>query len=281
MITYTKLKVPASYQGGKQRLASAIADAMAVPADTAFLDLCCGSGAVSLELISRGHDPNKITMVDQSPWGYFWQSVGTGTFDMAIFRTYCEACPTDQVAIKKHIEYLYNQPVDADAVYVFLLLQAASFGSKPIYIVGNRWLGYGFRDYWLPTETSSRRSPVTPMHPMPYALPERLEAITTRARGILGICGDASGVNPCVPGVAYLDPGYVGTTGYPYSIDVVAVARRLVAAGCPCWVSESHPLTDHAVCLSTGRLKGGITGNRKVSPNQEWLSLFPTRMDTV
>lgn len=36
------------------------------------------------------------------------------------------------------------------------------------------------------------------------------------------------------------------------------------------------PRTIGAVLLSSGRLKGGMTGNRKRAPNEEWLSPFGT-----
>ena len=49
------------------------------------------------------------------------------------------------------------------------------------------------------------------------------------------------------------------------------VARRLK---CPCWVSEGKALSDEAWMLSTGRAKGGMTGDRKKKANEEWLSYF-------
>ena len=55
--------------------------------DTKFYDLCCGSGAVTIELLNRGIPPNKIVMCDISSWGVFWKSVGEGTFDLNKFYT--------------------------------------------------------------------------------------------------------------------------------------------------------------------------------------------------
>ena len=64
-----KLIVPCSYQGGKQRLAKKIVDIIfeqnEINEDTKFYDLCCGSGAITLELINRGIHPSNITMVDR------------------------------------------------------------------------------------------------------------------------------------------------------------------------------------------------------------------------
>jgi len=68
-----KLEIPCSYQGGKQRLAKQIVDIIFnennIDNDTKFYDLCCGSGAISIELMNRGIKPDKINMVDLSPWG--------------------------------------------------------------------------------------------------------------------------------------------------------------------------------------------------------------------
>lgn len=53
-----KLQVPCSYQGGKSRLVSKIVDIFfeenEINDDTHFYDLCCGSGAISIELINMG-----------------------------------------------------------------------------------------------------------------------------------------------------------------------------------------------------------------------------------
>lgn len=59
---------PVSYQGGKRRQAPEIVRHMALDPEQEFVELCAGSGAVSLELISRGHNPAKITMVDSSEY---------------------------------------------------------------------------------------------------------------------------------------------------------------------------------------------------------------------
>lgn len=70
-----KLTIPCAYQGGKQRIAKDIVDIFfkenGINEETKFYDLCCGSGAISIELVNRGVNPSNIIMVDKSPWDYF------------------------------------------------------------------------------------------------------------------------------------------------------------------------------------------------------------------
>ncbi|PJA03594.1 MAG: hypothetical protein COX72_04385, partial [Gammaproteobacteria bacterium CG_4_10_14_0_2_um_filter_38_22] len=92
------LRVPCSYQGGKQRVAAQIVDHLinAAPSSSShFYDLCCGSGAVSIELVNRGIEPSRITMLDISSWGVFWSSIGSGTFNMDVFDQFLSQLPTD------------------------------------------------------------------------------------------------------------------------------------------------------------------------------------------
>jgi hypothetical protein len=263
-----------TYQGGKQRIAPQIVEAMKVPAHAQFYDLCCGTGAVSMSLVSRGHNPSRITMVDQGPWGIFWEAIGLGKFDMDAFRGITLRLPPEPAKIKSKIEEMYREnPVATDIPYIFLLLQACAIGGCAVSLENGKWKrSSGFRDYWLPTETSSRRSPVNPMMPMPSTIVDRAEEIAFRMKGVTGICGDAALIGPVACGsVAYIDPQYEGTTSYPYSIRAVSVAQKL---GCKAWVSEGRALSAEAVQISGGRAKGGVTGDRKRAANEEWLSPF-------
>ena len=75
---------PCAYQGGKSRIAKQIVDVILknYPNAERYWDLCCGSGAISLELLNRGIDANKIYMVDLGCYGQFWQSIADSSFDM-------------------------------------------------------------------------------------------------------------------------------------------------------------------------------------------------------
>lgn len=268
------LLAPVAYQGGKCRLADAIVANMELGPYARFFDFCCGSGAVSIAAVNAGLRPENIVMVDQGPWGIVWETIGAGAFDLDVFHGYCDDVPSDPSKIRRHMEELYQEPPGSDAAYRFLLLQAASIGGKAFGLREGRWVrGSGFRDYWKPTATSKRRSPVNPMMPMPKTIFERVKRLVVGMKGVKGVYGDASDVFVPPGSVVYIDPPYQGTTGYDFNIDSVEVAKK-ISQGSTAWMSEAKPVSDRAVRLSGGRRKGGITGDRKREAHEEWLSCF-------
>lgn len=267
----TTLVAPVSYQGGKIRLASAVLQQIAPDPETTFYDLCCGCGAISIELINKGRSPSSLVMLDQGPWGLFWEAVGNGTFDLACFESHCKAVPV-RAKINQYMESLASQPAHFDTLYVFLLLQASAFGGKAVWIENDCWINPGFRTHWMPTAVSVRRSPVNPMSPLPYTLFLRVKAVCEQMRGVHGHCMDIHKLTP-KDGTVYIDPPYANTVPYGYTFDV---QQYVESTGRSCYVSEKCRLSDTAWLLSTGQKKGGITGNRKAA-NEEWLSLCTPR----
>ena len=266
----TKIVAPISYQGGKQRIAGEILNNIPVKNTEMFYDLCCGSGAISTELVNRGHPVNNIFMLDQGPWGMFWKSIGNGSFDLNKFSDYINQIPKDTSLIQAWVKEVSKRPADQDAQYVFLILQACSFGGKAIWIEGNKWKNTSFRNQWIPTATSNRRSNVNPMMPMPQTLFERIKIICEKMKGVKGHHGDIREVRP-TSGVVYIDPPYQGTTLYGHDFDIIEYAKSLPVK---CYVSEGKALSENAQLISGGRAKGGISGERKSKPNEEWLSVF-------
>jgi hypothetical protein len=199
-----------------------------------------------------------------------WRLVGLGEFDVGRFEALCGQIPKDKSLVKGHMEELSRQPAHIDTPYVFVLLQAASFGSKAIWIEGDRWTNCSFRSYWMPTATSNRRSPVNPMMPMTETLLERVVVLCERMRGVTGHHLDVRDFVPG-PGVVYIDPPYRGTTAYGHDFDCPAYVRSLSNR---CFVSEGVPVSEKHFLISEGRDKGGISGEKTVRPNQEWLSVF-------
>lgn len=192
MYILNKLEIPCSYQGGKQRLAKQIVDIFYkendISVNTQFYDVCCGSGAISIELINRGIDPKNIHMIDLSPWGLFWKMIGNETFDINLFKNFIESIPKDITKIKQYASDIISKPVDKKLmIYHFLFLQSCAFGSTATWVKDSTWCkAGGLRDYWLPTETSNRRSPVNPMMPMPESLYKRVELLTEQCKHING-----------------------------------------------------------------------------------------------
>ena len=277
-----KLVPPCSYQGGKQRLAKQIVDIIfeqnEINEYTKFYDLCCGSGAITLELINRGIHPSNITMVDEGVYGAFWNSVANNEFDLEIFKSEIDKLP-ELKDIQKYLQELSNQDVDNDKlVYHYLLLQSGSFGSNQIWIENNRWKNNSFRSYWLPTETSSRRSPVNPMMPMPKTLYDRVKDIVEYLGGsINAINSDISKIEWHFDenSIVYIDPPYKNTAGYGNDFDYEEFIINNWAY-VNIYVSEGYKMdsVEDAILLSKGRTKGNIRGDIKKKPTEEWLNIY-------
>lgn len=277
-----KLVPPCSYQGGKQRLAKQIVDIIfeqnEIDEETKFYDLCCGSGAITLELINRGIHPSNITMVDAGVYGAFWNSVANDEFDIDVFKQEIDKLPSID-KIQSYLQSLSNSEVNIELlVYHYLLLQSGSFGSKQIWIENNKWKNNSFRSYWTPTETSSRRSPVNPMMPMPNALFDRVKNIVDYMAGsINAINSDISKIEWHFDknSIVYIDPPYKNTTKYGFDFDYEEFIINNWAY-VNIYVSEGYKMdsVEDAILLSKGRAKGSINGNVKKKPTEEWLNVF-------
>lgn len=219
---------PCSYQGGKQRVAKEIVDYILnttfLSKDTKFYDLCCGSGAVTVELLNRGVPPENITMCDKSSWGVFWKSIGEGIFDLNKFYKYSKAVPRDKSLIQAHIKELSKTNADVDEEYKYILLQASSFGGKQICKKDGKWQSPSFRNFWQPTETSNRRSVVNPMMPMIDELEKRVKILVDNCKGLTCHHKDIYEMLDIIENdksdkVIYIDPPYTNTSGYAFSFD--------------------------------------------------------------
>ena len=109
------------------------------------------------------------------------------------------------------------------------------------------------------------------MMPMPSELLRRVRYIANNMRGVTGIQGDAAAVEIEKGSVVYCDPPYKGTTGYGYSLDIDKVISN--SKGSVLLVSEGYKMSEESFLLSSGRDKGGVSGNRS-SANAEWLNIF-------
>lgn len=276
----TALRVPCTYQGGKQRISAQIADILLDAAqdnETRFYDLCCGSGAISLELVNRGVRPDRITMLDSSSWGAFWSAIGSEEFRMEIFEQHLSDLPEDKHLVKTHMTRLAQQNPGEFEAEIYPILQACSFGGKQVWWDGTRWQNAFFREYWQPTETSVRRSPANPMQPRSEELHRRVSQIALRMPGVHGLRTDISSMlSQEIPdnAVVYIDPPYTGTTRYGFSFDAKKFAERLHShTKAALFVSEGRAIGDQAIEIHLGGANGGISGNR-ANKHREWLTRF-------
>lgn len=275
-----KLLPPCSYQGGKQRLANQICDIIEERegSDFVFYDLCCGSGAVSLEMVNRDYN---VVMVDKAPFGLFYEMVGKGQFDLNIFRQEIDKLPEIE-NIGQYLKYISNQQIDNDLlIYHYLLLQSGAFGSKQIWTSNNKWCNNTFRNYWMPTETSNRKSPVNPMMPMPETLYSRVEDIILHgSEQITGLHIDIFEVLSIInkderKKVIYIDPPYQNTTGYLDSFNIFDIIEKL--KGQHIYVSEGFEFdlpNCESIILSEGRKKGNVSGTVKKNAVKEVLNII-------
>lgn len=274
---------PCSYQGGKQRVAKEIVDYILnttfLSKDTKFYDLCCGSGAVTVELLNRGVPPENITMCDKSSWGVFWKSIGEGIFDLNKFYKYSKAVPRDKSLIQAHIKELSKTNADVDEEYKYILLQASSFGGKQICKKDGKWQSPSFRNFWQPTETSNRRSVVNPMMPMIDELEKRVKILADNCKGLTCHHKDIYEMLDIIKNdksdkVIYIDPPYTNTSGYAFSFDYSDFLSKLFdVTVAHIFVSEKEKISDEAIQLNFSGAKGGINGNRK-NKNEEWLNVY-------
>ena len=274
---------PCSYQGGKQRVAKEIVDYILnttfFSKDTKFYDLCCGSGAVTVELLNRGVPPENITMCDKSSWGVFWKSIGEGIFDLNTFYKYSKAVPRDKSLIQAHIKELSKTNADVDEEYKYILLQASSFGGKQICKKDGKWQSPSFRNFWQPTETSNRRSVVNPMMPMIEELEKRVKILADNCKGLTCHHKDIYEMLDIIENdksdkVIYIDPPYTNTSGYAFSFDYSDFLSKLFdVTVAHIFVSEKEKISDEAIQLNFSGAKGGINGNRK-NKNEEWLNVY-------
>lgn len=277
-----RLLPPCSYQGGKQRIAQNIVDVIFKQSNiddhTQFYDLCCGSGAITLELINRGICTNNITMVDVSMWGLFYQSVANNTFDLDIFKDEINKLPNIEY-IQDYLKKINTEPIDEDlAVYHFLLQQAGAFGSKAVDIKNGRWIVSSFRNYWKPTETSNRRSPVNPMMPMPDTLYSRVENIVGYMGGnVNAIYNDILSIEWGFNNnsIVYIDPPYKNTLKYHSDFDYIKFVEKYQSK-VDIYISEGYKMedSDDSFFISSGRKKGNISGNSKKKPSEEWVNVY-------
>ena len=227
-------------------------------------------------------------MIDNGCFGDFWRDIANDEFDIGVFREEIDKLPNAE-NIQSYLKELSERPVDEDKmVYHYLLLQAGSFGSKQIWIEENKWKNNSFRSYWTPTKTSNRKSHVNPMMPMPDTLYDRVENIVNSLSGCIVASKEdvfkviyrleeeqKNGDNNII---IYIDPPYSNTTGYKENFDIYELKKQILSTfnNLSVYISEAYEMNGvkSTYLLSSGRLKGNISGETKKTPVEEWLNRF-------
>ena len=266
-----KIRPPVTFQGGKQRLAPAIIDIIKPSPDEPFSDLCCGSGAVTIEAVSRGHEPRLVTMVDNSLWGDLWERVSTGRFDLESLRCRVRDFPSNLDLHADHLRAIHSESIGDDPSIVFLLLQAGNWGGAAVSIKDGRWSKWQPCKRWFspPGEPKKTRNS---MMPHPCRILERMVILCDIMLGVRVYRGDFRDIRSA-SGCVYIDPPYAGTSDYGQSEEYDFAAFVQASPAARVWVSEAKPLSSRAVLMSGVRKQGGMSGRRKHF-NEEWLSLL-------
>jgi hypothetical protein len=262
------------YQGGKRRYALAIATRLIEFGHPRFYDLGAGSGAITLALISLGVSPTAITAVDSGPWGWVWESIGKGSFDVMYLRDLlAKAMSMPPRDVRAWVESTILQ--EAPSPEIFVILQAASFGSAPLWRdesgwrVGETGWRYCARGFWEPPpgspETKARGTIFSP-----NKIIENAERAALACLGLDGRQCRAEDLSIDDNSVVYIDPPYEGVWGYGTKMDW----RRIVESHRPVVVSEGVHLVDatHAVELAS-RKEGAFKGKNRGRPS-EWLNIW-------
>ena len=268
-----KIRPPVTFQGGKQRLAPAIIDIIKPLPDEPFSDLCCGSGAVTIEAVSRGHEPRLVTMVDNGPWGQVWEEVGAGRFSLDALERVAAAVPTKVEHQAGFLAELFKQPATIDTTATFLVLQAGSFGGAAVVRKPNdTWYGHP-RKMWISEKDPRKRTGT--MMPATTEIQRRMQVVCDLLLGVQ-VRSECFANTAEMTGTVYIDPPYAGFRSYNNRkvpiYDFGSIAKKHARA--KVWVSEARALSSTAYLLTdaAGRKMGGISGTRKTA-NEEWLSL--------
>ena len=275
------------------------------PSVPLFVELCAGTAALSLRLHRRSARPPVSRMGAKT--GYadaVLRVLGLRPGQGAAHYLWCEPDPGVRLLLEAYRDpdlareaaSIIRGWVDEEprALWERLRAEGPPRGADPgdvgvpprevarwAWVNRRAWKGdpeHGYMDAWAakpvadPARQGHRWMPEQPA-PLIEALSMMPATITADARGI------EPGVDLPAGTVAYIDPPYMGTTGYGHDLpraDVVALARRWAAAGATVAISEAEPIADltaegwHAV-----RIDGERKGQKRTFSRQqaEWLTL--------
>ncbi len=277
---------------------------------TTWVELCCGGAAVSLRLVGgpavvppvpymggkrqyagailgavglhAGAGADRVVLCDAGPWGRAWAAL-VETGGPARVAAYLRAWHERGEQGAALFERIRAEGQDEQSEYgwtaQFLALQCGSAKGVPVRAepgVNGPWRTSGYAHV---AKGARLRGFVERLRPDLLAQRvERLGGAAWPARTIV-YRGDARDLDPDAVGAThvYIDPPYVGTTGYEAQMDrdaVLMLARRWASSGAVVAVSEGEPLPIdgwHAVDVSALGAKGHARTFTK--SRQEWITV--------
>ena len=273
----TAIGVPTGYKGSKRAIAGVIAAEIIATDPPHVYDLCAGSGAITLALIAAGYPVAQITMVEAGPWGMFYTEASEGGLCMGNLRALLlDEMPKDPRDVAAWVEG--DVALRDPGAEEFIVLQAASYGSTPVWHDGERWRrgatsanrAYKARSYWEPGPLSKEKHPRGTIF-NPSKIIDSVADIDVMCRGLGVIWGEVSLVSgEYQPATCYMDPPYAGDSGYGWTVDVDAV---LAAAPRPFLMSEGIAWPGATSARQIGLRRGGAVSAGSAR-RQEWLSTF-------
>lgn len=272
------MKTICGYKGSKRKFAAQIVDRILSLEPSHVYDVCCGSGAITIELVNRGYDPRCITMIDAGPWGFVWQTVGDGDLDVEyVKRMLTEDLPDNPRDVASWVEQ--DIALQEPSPERFIVLQAASFGATPVWWDGEQWRRgdasanrrYKARSYWEPKPDSKEKKPRGTIF-TPDKVAAQTAEVANALFGVDGRCCRAESVE-FRDGVIYIDPPYASFTGYGVDIDWRSIVER---TSLPVLVSEGEVVEGASKSweLSKKRKAASLTGRATSDAGGEWLHAF-------
>lgn len=266
-----------------------------------FVDMCSGSGAVTLKLLCDGHHPvvpysggkrgyageiltllgvsreqvQRVLMIDQSVYAEFYAVISSGGGEELASRL---DVLNDRPSLDLWRETA-ARPVPLDLferVLCWIVLMRWSYPGKPVIDVDGSWRTNGVdrsKMRNLKGTSAAGNSWTRPASTL-KELAERIRKIPSMA-DVCALRQDVRYVAPISGATVYIDPDYVGTTGYGYSVprlDLMSLVEKWRSAGAVVGVSEAEPL---AGGTSSHRLQRARAKGRTFSRQQEeWLTIY-------
>lgn len=267
-----------------------------------FYDLCCGTGAVTLRLISphaqafpmtgckrdfatslldllgiRGQRPDKVVMADVGPWGEFWRVVAQDRRGTEVASYIADVCGAAGSGWEVFDGLKYDPVPDCPVARaaVFACLQVANARGRAVQIDGDAWVTHGYAHL-----SDRARQKNFPERLRPYRVAERVRCLAgldwpptvVHAADLRTL-----DLDPREGDVVAMDPPYADTLGYgDHDLDrpeVLYQGCMLAARGARVGICEGESLTPDLPGWYAARVAGGSWRKRSMGKTTEWLTM--------